>query len=225
MSFITKLLGNSKDLQLMQLFLDLTAKSRSSVSYLETLLAQYDNEDQRQTCFYNIEKLENEGDEIVWRIVELISEISITSWVSHDMSLRLVHMLDEVLDNNQSVIRFMENYRISKVSNDMVSLGNVIDEGAGELEEMMKLFCQPGWPKNIKKILVHITKIRECEHQGDILKAQGLRSLLNSQQADKIATIRDIAEFRGSEKLLETLETITDNIHHLSTLVHQCLND
>jgi uncharacterized protein Yka (UPF0111/DUF47 family) len=225
MSLFTKLFGNSKDQKLMELFLELTSKVRSSLSHLNQLLTKYQDEDQVKTCCFKIQSLENDGDELVKQILESLSEISITSWISHEMVLRLVHLLDEILDNSQSIVRLHENYRLTKISSDMLLLGEVIDNGGAELDSMMSLFCQPHFLKHQDKIIAHVKKIREYEHRGDILKSQGLRALLNVDNNDQPLTMHDIAEFRSSEKMLETLEVITDDIHHLSSTVHQCLND
>lgn len=225
MSIFTKLLGNSKDLQLMQMILELAVKVHSSMQHLNKLLANYDNADEVKANCFKIQNLENEGDELVKQIIELLSEISITSWVSQDMVLRLIHVLDDVLDNSQSLVRLQDNYHIAHASQDMLLLGGILEQGGAELETMMKLFCQPHWHKHSRQILSHIKRIRDLEHQGDILKAQGLHALLNIDDSGRAITMKDLAEFRSSEKMLETLELLTDHIHLASTIVHQCLSD
>lgn len=225
MSIITKLFGNTKDQKLMELLIALSAKVHSSLSCLDQLLANYDDTDQVKTCCFKIKNLENEGDELVRQIIELLSEISITTWISHEMVLRMVHVLDDILDNSQSIVRFLEYYRLSKVSNDMVLLGGILKEGGAEIVAMMGLFCQANWQKHTKLMLTHIRKIRDLEHQGDLLKSQGLHALLNLDNNDQPLTMRDLAEFRSSEKMLETLELMTDHIHLLSATVHQCFSD
>jgi len=225
MSIFSKLLGNSKDLKLMELVSGLAEKGNSSLTCLEQLLTEYDNDDVVKTCCFRIQNLENEGDELVQQIIELLNEISITSWVSHEMVLRLIHVLDDILDNSQSIVRYLENYRLSKVTNEMVLLGKILREGGSELVAMMSLFCCANWQKNTSSILVHIRKIRDLEHQGDFLKAQGLHTLLNLDDGGRALTMRDLAEFRSSEKMLETLELMTDYLHLSSSVVHQCFSD
>lgn len=225
MSILTKLLGNSKDLQLMHAILDLATKVKTSMVSLNQLLMHYDNADEVKAHSFKIQNLENEGDELVKQIIELISEISITSWVSPDMVLRLIHVLDDVLDNSQSLVRLLDNYHISRVSQEMLLMGGILEQGGTELETLMSLFCQPHWHKHTRQIITHIKHIRDLEHQGDVMKAQGLHTLLNLDNSDKPITMKDLAEFRSSEKMLETLELLTDHIHLSSTIVHQCLSD
>ena len=141
------------------------------------------------------------------------------------MVLRLIHVLDDILDNSQSVIRLLDNYHMSGVSQEMVLLGGILKEGGEELNAMMDLFCRAQWQKHTRQILVHIRKIRDLEHQGDLLKSQGLHALLNLENNDRPITMRDLAEFRSSEKMLEILEQLTDHIHLSSAIVHQCFSD
>lgn len=225
MSIFSKVFGNSKDLRLMELIMQLSQKVQASLLNLNNLLIHYGNEDELKTSCFNIHTLENEGDELVKQIAEQLSEISITSWINHEMVLRLIHILDDLLDNNQSAVRLTENYHLCKIPNEMLLLGNVLAEGSSEIYSMMSLFCRPHYQKNHKQIILHIRKIHELEHRGDVLKSQGLHSLLHFEDEEMPLTKRELAEFRSSEKMLEILEIITDDMHHLSTVIHQCITE
>ena len=220
---IRRLLGNSKDEKLMQLFLSLTSTVLSGMESLKLLLEDYGRKDQRDISCFEIERLEQEGDALVAQIIKQVGEISITSWIGHEMVLRLVHLMDQVLDGSFGIVRTLKIYQLDEINNDMVLLGRVIAEDGVELNAMMQLFCQPRWQKHTEQIRLRIEKISRLEHQADELRAQGLQALWQSGKDDQPLTQRDMAMLKGSDEIVKALETITDDVHHVATTIHQNL--
>lgn len=221
---IRRLLGNSKDEKLMQLFLSLTKMVLSGLESLRLLLEDYGRKDQRDSSCFEIERLEQEGDVLVAQIIKQLSEISITSWISHEMVLRMVHLMDRVLDGSRGVVRTLKIYQLDEINNDMVLLGRVIAEDGEELSAMMQLFCQPRWQKHTAQIRLHIEKIGRLEQQADDLREQGLLTLWQSGNDEQPLTQRDMAMLKGSDEMVKVLETITDDVHHVAATIHQNLS-
>ncbi len=221
---LKKLFGNTKDLELMDLFLKLTEKVKESSDCLNNLLEKYGDQEKREEFCFRIENLEKDGDAIVEQIISKLNEISLTSWISHEMASRLVHSMDQVLDGSRGVVRIMKIYELKETNNPMLLLGQIIVKGSTELITMMSLFCQPGWQKHHKKIMQCIKTISKLEHQGDELRASGLHALWHSDDNGQPLTKRGMANLKGSDEILKALETITDDNNHLATTIYQTLN-
>lgn len=220
-SLLKSLFSNSKDLELMKLFLSLAMAVKESLRYLYLLLKEYSNEDQRRESLFKIEQLEKDGDDIVRKINKKQAEISITSWVNHEVVSRLAHLMDQILNSSFGVVKILNIYKLQSITVEMISLGEIINSGAMELDAMMHLFCKPRWQKHTDTILDHIAKISRLEGSADTLRAVALGILWNSKNDNDPITHDDLRGLKGCDELIKALETITDNIHHFANNVHQ----
>ncbi len=57
-----------------------------STCSLNVLFKEYENKKKREYFVYEIKTFEKQGDDIVNSIVMLLGEISIPSWISHDVA-------------------------------------------------------------------------------------------------------------------------------------------
>ncbi len=190
-------------------FFELFAKSAGLFQQgAETLAEGVENPERAHECALKLERLEHDGDTLTHDILILLDKSFITPIDREDI-YELAQALDDCLDYIESVTERMQLYGLTKPTEPMKQLVQVIRLQAAEIHTVLPLI--PGF--KYEKIIPHCKEINRLENIGDKVLRDALGELFQGQ-GDPLLVMKwkDIYEY---------LETATDKCEDVAGIVER----
>ncbi|MBC7864681.1 MAG: DUF47 family protein [Bacteroidia bacterium] len=179
----------------------------------ETLvkLVRTSNHTERSIYFRQIEELEHKGDEITHELFIELGSNFITPFDREDIHA-LASSIDDVADFILGASTRMDLYNITVFGPPILSLADIIYEGAVEINKAMVGLKSM---KNIKAIQASCVKINSLENDAD--------KIFNVELAKLFETEKDAVNLIKQKELLSILETATDKAEDVANTIETIL--
>jgi predicted phosphate transport protein (TIGR00153 family) len=175
---------------------------------LQQILDDVDNLDEKVA---QMTEIEHQGDFIVHEVTSLLPRSLITP-IDPDDIQRLVSSLDDAVDAMHAASVRMSIYQITEIRKPARRLGNLIVEGAQELDLAIHALRDK---KKYKEIRERIVQINTIENNGDRVMEEGLKSLVSHRD--------DVFDFIRWKEIYELLEAATDRIEDAGDVIQKVL--
>lgn len=162
---------------------------------LKALLEDYTDVDQKRM---KIEKIENNGDEIAHKIIEMLNTTFITPMDREDIHA-LACALDDILDYINASSQRLQLYCVTSITDEAIALANVILRAAEETEALTNTMEHFKDIKNLKERWIEVNRL---ENEGDLISRNAIAALFQKEK-DPIEVIK-------WKELYEHLETAID---------------
>jgi predicted phosphate transport protein (TIGR00153 family) len=159
-----------------------------------------------------IHDLENEGDEMVHRLLDRLNKSFITPLDREDIH-ELTIRLDDILDYVDAVAKRLVTFRIVKPTTYAVELARIILRSSEEVAVGVKLLRDL---RRSEEIIRQCAKINQYENDADQVMSEALNSLFNGE-------LRDPMEVIKWKDLYEFLEVATDKCEDVANILEGVL--
>jgi len=171
---------------------------------LKNFLEDYTDLDQKRML---IEKVENEGDEVVHKIIEKLNTTFITPMDREDIHA-LASAMDDILDFINATVQRMHLFKVKKVTDDAKKLANIILRAS---EECLELIRNMQNMKDVKGMKARWIEVNRLENEGDVVSRAAIAALFEDGM-DPIEVIK-------WKEIYEHLETATDKCEDAANIV------
>jgi len=137
---------------------------------LKNFLEDYTDLDQKRML---IEKVENEGDEVVHKIIEKLNTTFITPMDREDIHA-LASAMDDILDFINATVQRMHLFKVKKVTDDAKKLANIILRAS---EECLELIRNMQNMKDVKGMKARWIEVNRLENEGDVVSRAAIAAL------------------------------------------------
>jgi len=179
---------------------------------LQECLESHGSIDQMYLASKRIHEVENEGDELVHRLMERLNKSFITPLDREDIH-ELTSRLDDVLDYVDAVAKRLVTFKIETPTHHAIELGRIIVRGAEETAIGVALLRDLSKSEAIMK---QCEKINQLENDADQVMRDALNDLFNG-------TARDPLEVIKWKDLYEHLELATDKCEDVANIIESVL--
>jgi uncharacterized protein len=145
-----------------------------------------------------IADVERRADRIAHSITDLLHKTFITPFDRDQISL-LASRMDDVMDLVEDVAQTIQLYRVTSLTDEIVSLEQVNLLAVEKLERMISLLSSMS---NAEEILALAKEIKAHEHDADNIMRSGIAKLFREE--------RDAHELIKLKEVYELLEEVTD---------------
>jgi len=189
------------------------AKNLTDMATLLTTVVNIDNEEERLPVFKQIDKLENNGDDITHKIYLALDKVIFTP-LNRGAIHALASAIDDVADTIQEASGRMYLYNIVDFMPSIKQIAALIQSAGAEIEKTVALLRVP---KSRDMILTSCRQIKEYEHQSDQIYYHAVAELFaNEKNAIILIKYREIlASLENSvnccKTAAEALESISLN--------------
>jgi predicted phosphate transport protein (TIGR00153 family) len=159
-----------------------------------------------------IHEVENEGDELVHRLMERLNKSFITPLDREDIH-ELTSRLDDVLDYVDAVAKRLVTFKIETPTHHAIELGRIIVRGAEETAIGIALLRDLSKAEAIMK---QCEKINQLENDADQVMRDALNDLFNGSARDPLEVIK-------WKDLYEHLELATDKCEDVANIIESVL--
>jgi predicted phosphate transport protein (TIGR00153 family) len=159
-----------------------------------------------------IHDVEHEGDDLVHHFMARLNKSFITPLDREDLHA-LCSRLDDVLDYVDAVAKRMVTFRIERPTDHAVALARIIDRGAEEVFDAVRLLRSLDRHEDIVR---QCARINQLENDADQVMRDALNSLFNGEAVDPIDVIR-------WKDLYEHLEIATDKCEDVANIIESVL--
>lgn len=175
-------------------------------------IVNLDNEFDREPLFKQIDKLENNGDDITHKIFLALDKVIFTP-----INRGTVHMLagaiDDVSDAIQEASGRMNIYNITYFGPSIKQAVALIFEAAKEIENAVALL---GSPKNKNETIISLCRhIKQYEHQADLIYYQSVAQLF-SEEKDAINLIKYREIMASLESAVNCCKRVAEGLENIS---------
>lgn len=189
------------------------AKNMIDMATLLVTVVNTENEEEREPIFRQIDKLENNGDDITHKIYLALDKVIFTP-LNRGAIHALASAIDDVADTIQEASGRMYLYNIVDFSPAIKQIAALILDAGAEIEKTVNLL---NTPKSRDMIIVSCRQIKDYEHQSDQVYYNALAELFaNEKDAINFIKYREIlASLENSvnrcKNAAEALESISLN--------------
>ncbi len=189
------LLKNKKKDRLFMMLLETSDNLNDSAQYFA------DFKIQKEEHLYEFQKtmkeFEHKGDELVANIILELNHSFITP-IEREDALALATNMDRVLDELEECAAHFHMFNIYHIDDYMKEFSEILKNCVAEIEHAVTLICQ----KKLTEIRKHTAKIKEYEHQCDILEKQAIMELFDTQ--------KDVVRLIQYKEIYESFESAAD---------------
>jgi predicted phosphate transport protein (TIGR00153 family) len=189
------------------------AKNMIDMANLLVIVINTESEEAREPIFKQIDKLENNGDDITHKIYLALDKVIFTP-LNRSAIHALAAAIDDVADTIQEASGRMYLYNIIDFSSAIRQIAALILEAAKEIEKTVVLLKIP---KSRDKIISSCRQIKQYEHQSDQIYYHAVAELFaDEKDAINLIKYREIlASLENSvnrcKNVAEALESISLN--------------
>jgi predicted phosphate transport protein (TIGR00153 family) len=189
------------------------AKNMINMANLLVKVVNTEDEEKREPIFKQIDKLENNGDDITHQIYLALDKVIFTP-LNRNAIHALAAAIDDVADTIQEASGRMYLYHIIDFSADIKQIASLILEASKEIEKTVALLKIP---KSRDEIIIACRQIKQYEHQSDQIYYNAVAKLFEDEKdAINLIKYREIlASLEGSvnrcKNAAEALEGISLN--------------
>ena len=197
-----------------KIFFPLFEQAASNVVAIATVLVEAVNSANpvtREELFKQIDKLENEGDELTHQIYLELGKNFITPFDREDIHA-LATAIDDVADNIQGAANRMSLYRIDEYNEHIRKLSDLILQGSIDLEKAVRELKDL---RNIRAIADSCIRINSIENQADYVFDRAVADLF-LYETDAIKLIK-------YKEILAALENATDMCEDAANVMESIL--
>jgi len=170
------------------LFYDLfneAAKNMTDMANLLVTVVNTTDEEEREPIFRQIDKLENNGDDITHKIYLALDKVIFTP-LNRSAIHALASAIDDVADTIQEASGRMYLYNIVEFSPAIRQITTLIAQAGAEIEKTVNLL---NTPKSRDEIIISCRQIKEYEHQSDRVYYHAVAELF-AHETDAINLIK-----------------------------------
>jgi len=143
------------------------------------------DEEEREPIFRQIDKLENNGDDITHKIYLALDKVIFTP-LNRSAIHALASAIDDVADTIQEASGRMYLYNIVEFSPAIRQITTLIAQAGAEIEKTVNLL---NTPKSRDEIIISCRQIKEYEHQSDRVYYHAVAELF-AHETDAINLIK-----------------------------------
>jgi hypothetical protein len=198
-----------------QFFDRLEAQSRNVVNAARLLLECLEGRSTDGDIYLaskRIHDLENEGDELVHKLLDRLNKSFITPFDREDIHA-LTLRLDDVLDYIDAVAKRLVTFRISQPTTYAIELSRIIVRSSEEVVEGVRLLRDL---RQAEQIIRQCAKINQFENDADQVMSEALNNLFNGERRDPLEVIK-------WKDLYEYLEVATDKCEDVANILEGVL--
>ncbi len=140
---------------------------------------------------------EHKGDDLVSNIIQELNNSFITP-IEREDALALATNMDRILDELEECAAHFHMFNIYHIDDYMKQFSEILKNCVGEIEDAVKLICQ----KKLTEIRQHTIKVKEYEHDCDILEKKAIMDLFKNQ--------KDVITLIQYKEIYESFESAAD---------------
>jgi len=159
-----------------------------------------------------IHSIENEGDDIVHRLMGRLNKTFLTPFDREDI-YQLCVRLDDVLDYIDAVAKRLVTFKIEALTPQAIEFVRIIECSAIEVEGGVRLLRDL---RRHEEIIRQCTRINQLENEADQVMREALNRLFNGESQDPINLIK-------WKDLYEHLEIATDKCEDVANVIETVL--
>ncbi|MDH4122790.1 MAG: DUF47 family protein [Thermoplasmata archaeon] len=153
-----------------------------------------------------IERIENEGDQLVHDLINLLNKTFVTP-IDHDDLSKLTSKMDDIVDYIDSAATRMRLYEVKEIPPRMIDLINVL---AKQVNEVHISLHELSTRKRRSALLTRCVEVNRLENQADDITHEALAGLFKLDDIKMIMKLKEIYEH---------LETATDRCEDVADIV------
>ena len=144
-----------------------------------------------------MKEFEHKGDDLVRKIIAELNNSFITP-IEREDALALATNMDRILDELEECAAHFHMFNIYQIDDYMKQFSEILKSCVAEIENAVQLVCQ----KKLNEIRQHTLKIKEYEHECDILEKQAITDLFKNQ--------KDVVRLIQYKEIYESFESAAD---------------
>lgn len=191
-----------------EFFISASENLLCGASLLKKLLDDFHDVDE---VLAQMTEIEHQGDFILHEVTNLLPRTLITPLDSQDIQ-NLIVAVDDALDAIHAATTRISIYRVTEIKKPARRLGQLILEGATQLDQVVRCLEDK---KSYNQIRERIVQINTIENNGDRVLEDGLRNLVDHRD--------DIFEFIRWKEIYELLEQATDRLEDAADVIQKVI--